>query len=137
MAYDEQLAARVRELMAARPDVVERKMFGGLGWMVGGNMAVGVMSTDALLVRMEPDEVAPAIREPHVHEVGREGAKPMSGFVVVEPGGVEDDAALARWGDVGAARAASMPPKRTAALRRRRPRPRRRPGCRRGGHPAA
>jgi len=111
MAYDERLAERVRELMAARPGVVERKMFGGLGWMVGGNMAVGVMSTDALLVRMEPDEVAPAIREPHVHEFGREGAKPMSGFVVVEPDGVEDDAALARWVDVGAARAASMPPK--------------------------
>ncbi len=45
MAYDEELAARVRELMSARPGVVERKMFGGLGWMVGGNMAVGVMRT--------------------------------------------------------------------------------------------
>jgi hypothetical protein len=111
MAYDEQLAARVRELMAARPGVVERKMFGGLGWMVGGNMAVGVMSTDALMVRMEPDEVPAAIREPHVHEFGRAGAKPMKGFVVVEPEGVEDDDALARWVDVGAARAASMPPK--------------------------
>jgi TfoX/Sxy family transcriptional regulator of competence genes len=111
MAYDEQLAARVRELMAARPDVVERKMFGGVGWMVGGNMAVGVMSTDALMVRMEPDEVAAAIREPHVHEFGREGAKPMKGFVVVEPEAVEHDDALARWVDVGAARAASMPPK--------------------------
>ena len=52
-----------------------------------------------------------AIREPHVHEFGREGAKPMKGFVVVEPEGVEDDEALARWVDVGAARAASMPPK--------------------------
>jgi hypothetical protein len=111
MAYDERLAGRVRELMAARPGVVERKMFGGLGWMVGGNMAVGVMSTDSLLVRMEPDEVSAAIREPHVHEFGREGAKPMTGFVVVEPDGVEDDAALARWVDVGAARAASLPPK--------------------------
>jgi len=111
MAYDEQLADRVRELISARPGVVERKMFGGLGWMVGGNMAVGVMSTDALMVRIEPDEVASAIREPHVHEFGREGAKPMKGFVVVDPEGLEDDAALARWVDVGAERAASMPPK--------------------------
>ena len=111
MAYDEQLAERVRELMSARPGVTERKMFGGLGWMVGGNMAVGVMSTSALMVRMEPDEVGSAIREPHVHEFGREGAKPMKGFVVVDPEGVEDDAALERWVDVGAERAASMPPK--------------------------
>src|SRR3954453_22795748 len=111
MAYDERLAGRVRELMAARPGVVERKMFGGVGWMVGGNMAVGVMSTDALMGRMEPDEVAAAIREPHVREFGREGAKPMKGFVGGEREGVEDEAALARWVDVGAARAASMPPK--------------------------
>ena len=111
MAYDELLAERVRELIGTRPDVVERKMFGGLGWMIGGNMAVGVMSTDALMVRIEPEEVPAAVTEPHVHEFGREGAKPMKGFVVVEPEGVEDEAALARWVDVGAARAASMPPK--------------------------
>ena len=111
MAYDEVLAGRVRELINARPGVVERKMFGGLGWMIGGNMAVGVMSTEALLVRMEPDEVPAALREPHVHEFGREGAKPMTGFVVVEPAGVEDDEDLARWIDIGAARAMSLPPK--------------------------
>ena len=111
MAYDEVLAERVRELMSARPGVVERKMFGGLGWMVGGNMAVGVMSTSSLIVRIEPEEVADAIRDPHVHEFGREGAKPMKGFVVVDPEGVEDDAARERWVAVGAARAASMPPK--------------------------
>lgn len=111
MAYDEQLAERVRELIGARPGVTERKMFGGLGWMIGGNMAVGVMSTDRLMVRIEPEEVDAAIREPHVHEFGREGAKPMKGFVVIDPEAVEDEAELARWVDVGAARAASMPPK--------------------------
>ena len=111
MAYDEVLAERIRELIGARPGVVEKKMFGGLGWMLGGNMAVGVMSTHALLVRMEPGEVDAALREPHVHEFGREGAKPMTGFVVVEPEGVETDEALARWIDIGAARAASLPPK--------------------------
>ena len=111
MPYDERLAGRVRELMAARPDVVERKMFGGVGWMVGGNMAVGVMRETELVVRIEPEEAEAALQEPHVHEFGRPGRKPMTGFVLVEPEGVEDDAALARWVDVGAARAASMPPK--------------------------
>src|SRR5215213_8115663 len=100
MAYDEQLAARVREMMAARPDVVERKMF-------GGNRAVGVMRETELVVRIEPEETEAACREPHVHEFGRPGRKPMTGFVLVEPAGVESDADLARWVDVGAARAAS------------------------------
>jgi len=111
MAYDEVLAGRVRELIGARPGVVERKMFGGLGWMIGGNMAVGVMRETELVVRIEPEETEAAIREPHVHEFGRPGRKPMKGFVLVEPAGVEEDADLARWVDVGATRAASMPPK--------------------------
>jgi len=111
MAYDERLAERIRELIGVRPGVVERKMFGGLGWMIGGNMAVGVMRETELVVRIEPDETEAACREPHVHEFGRPGRKPMRGFVLVEPAGVEDDGDLARWVDVGAARAASMPPK--------------------------
>jgi hypothetical protein len=111
MAYDEVLAARVRELMAARSGVTEKKMFGGLGWMIGGNMAVGVMSTSDLMVRIEPEETDALLREPHVREFGRPGRAPMKGFIVVEPAGVESDEDLARWVDVGAARAASMPPK--------------------------
>ena len=54
MAYDEQLAARISDLMHARPGVVERKMFGGMGWTIGGNMAVGVMRTDHMVVRLPP-----------------------------------------------------------------------------------
>ena len=111
MAYDERLAARVRELMAARPDVVERKMFGGVGWMVGGNMAVGVMRDDAAVVRIEPEETRPRAASRTCTSSAAPARKPMTGFVLVEPEGVEDDAALARWVDVGAARAASMPPK--------------------------
>jgi TfoX/Sxy family transcriptional regulator of competence genes len=111
MAYDEVLAGRVRDLIGARPDVSEKKMFGGIGWMIAGNMAVGVMSTTELIVRIEPEETEAALREPHVHEFGRPGRKPMKGFVLVEPAGVETDEELARWVDVGAARAASMPPK--------------------------
>jgi|SRR5215211_6420131 TfoX/Sxy family transcriptional regulator of competence genes len=115
MAYDERLAERIRELIGARPGVVERKMFGGVGWTIGGNMAVGVMREDEVVVRIEPEETEAACREPHVHEFGREGRKPMKGFVLVEPAGVESDADLARWVDVGAARAASMPPKKPKA----------------------
>jgi hypothetical protein len=86
-------------------------MFGGLGWMIGGNMAVGVMSTSDLMVRIEPEETEAALAEPHVHEFGRPGRSPMKGFIVVDPDGIERDEDLARWVDVGAARAASMPPK--------------------------
>ena len=111
MAYDEEMAERVREALSARPGVTERRMFGGLGWMIAGNMAVGVMSTGGLLVRMDPEDVPEALEEPHVGTFGREGAKPMSGFVIVDPEGVEDDADLARWIDTGAARASSLPPK--------------------------
>ena len=111
MTYDEGLAERVREAIRARPEVTERKMFGGLGWMVSGNMAVAVMSGGGLIVRLHPDDVPDALREPRVREFGREGAKPMTGFVLVEPEGLEDDAELGRWVDAGAARASELPPK--------------------------
>jgi TfoX/Sxy family transcriptional regulator of competence genes len=110
MAYDERLADRIREHINVRPGVVERKMFGGMGWMINGNMAVGVMSTDQLMVRIDPEETEALLREPHTSEFGRPGAKPMKGFLVVEPTEL-DDAAFARWVDVGAERASSMPPK--------------------------
>jgi hypothetical protein len=111
MAYDEQLAARVRDLIQQRPGVVERKMFGGLGWMLDGNMACGVMSEGGLIVRIDPEETEAACREPHVREFGRPGKRPMRGFVLVDPDGVLEDADLARWVDTGANRAASLPPK--------------------------
>jgi hypothetical protein len=109
-AVDDQLADRIREVIAARPDVVEKRMFGGLGWMLRGNMAVGVMSTGGLLVRVEPEEVDARVREPGVGTFGREGAKPMKGFVVVDAEDL-DDAAFAAWVDRGADRALSLPPK--------------------------
>ena len=108
MAYDEQLAARIRERLDARPDVTERKMFGGLGFMVGGNMAVAVMTTGGMIVRLEPEEARAAIAAGEGGPFGREGAKPMTGFVVVDP---EDDADLDRWVEAGANFAATLPPK--------------------------
>jgi TfoX/Sxy family transcriptional regulator of competence genes len=111
MAYDEQLAARISDLMHARPGVVERKMFGGMGWTIGGNMAVGVMREDHMVVRLAPEEIAGALREPHVHEFGRPGAKPMKGFVIIDPEALADDAVLAEWVERGAARAMELPAK--------------------------
>ena len=104
MAYDERLAARISDLMHARPGVVERKMFGGVGWTIGGNMAVGVMRTDHLVVRLPPEEVDEAIREPHVHEFGRPGSKPMKGFVLIDPEGAERRRRARRTGSTAAPR---------------------------------
>jgi len=111
MAYDEQLAARVSDLMHQRPGVRESKMFGGVGWMINGNMACGVMRHDHLMVRMAPEEIDEALREPHVHEFGRPGAKPMKGFVMIDPEALADDAELERWVECGAARASELRPK--------------------------
>jgi TfoX/Sxy family transcriptional regulator of competence genes len=111
MAYDERLAERIREVINARPGVVEKRMFGGLGWMIGGNMAVGVMREEHLVVRVEPDETAELMREEGVSEFGRPGRAPMRGFVVVDPAVLDDDGVLERWVSRGADRAAAMPPK--------------------------
>jgi TfoX/Sxy family transcriptional regulator of competence genes len=111
MAYDEALAARVREVMSAREGVVERKMFGGIGWMLGGNMACAVM-TAGLVVRLEPGEAEEVRRTmPQVSPFGREGAKPMKGFVLITEDGVAEDADLARWVESGADYASTLPPK--------------------------
>lgn len=111
MAYDDGLAERVRDVLALREEVVERKMFGGLAWMVGGNMACGV-SGDELLVRLG-DEAERALKEPHTHPFnpGKPGRKPMGGFVCVNAEGYAEDAELAGWIDAGFAYAASLPPK--------------------------
>ena len=108
MAYDERMADRVREVI---PDLPERRMFGGLAWMVDGNMAVAVMGIGGLLVRVDPDEMETLLGEPGVGPFGREGARPMTGFVRVEEDVLAGDAALARWIDTGVVRAASLPPK--------------------------
>ena len=104
MAYDEGVAERVREVVGVRPGVTERKMFGGIGWMIGGNMAVGVLG-DELLVRLAPDEAERALAETNVRAFDMTG-RPMKGFVVVP---ADDD--LPQWVDAGADHAASLPPK--------------------------
>ena len=108
MAYDEALAERIRTIIAARSDVTERKMFGGIAWMLAGNMAVGLMK-DGLMVRLG-DKTAEALEEPHTSQPMM-GERPMKGMVVVAPEGVEADEQLGAWIGRGAAVARSLPPK--------------------------
>ena len=109
MAYDEALAGRVRELISAREGVHERKMFGGIAWMVHGNMATGVLGDD-LIVRLDAEDVEQALAEPGVRRFQPSG-RPMSRTLLVAPERTTDDAELARWVDGGADFAASLPPK--------------------------
>lgn len=95
MAYDEQLAARVRRELGKRKDVSERRMFGGLAFMVGGHMACGVLGRD-LIVRVGPDEGDGALAQPHVRPFDFTG-RPSRGMVYVEPEGVTTDDDLRRW----------------------------------------
>ena len=109
MAYSEELADRVRDLLGGRGSVVERKMFGGVAWMIDGNMACGVMGDD-LLVRLGREDAERALEEPHVGPMEFTGRR-MGGFVLVDSAGIADAAGLGRWVDAGADYAASLPAK--------------------------
>ena len=95
MAFSEALAARIRQRLARRKNVEEKKMFGGVGFLLHGNMLVGVWK-DSLIVRLDPDDGDEALKEPHVREFDITG-KPMNGWVLVEPEGVEEDDQLKGW----------------------------------------
>jgi TfoX/Sxy family transcriptional regulator of competence genes len=95
MAYSESLADRIRGIVARHRGVTEKKMFGGVGFLLNGNMLVGVWKT-SLIVRIGPDEYEAALREPHVGEFDITG-KPMKGWVMVEPDGIDDDEQLSHW----------------------------------------
>ncbi len=109
MAYDEGLAERIRGVLDARSDVDERKMFGGIAFLVAGNMACGVMRDD-LMVRMEPDSVAALESEPGVRRFDM-GGRPMKGWLLVAPDATAEDGDLVRWVRRGEEFAASLPPK--------------------------
>lgn len=109
MAFDEGLADRVRDLLAVRSDLSERRMFGGIAFMLGGNMAVGVIGED-LMVRLDPSDAEKALNEPHARPMDFTG-KPMKGMVYVDCAGTEADEDLAGWVEAGADFATSLPPK--------------------------
>ncbi|MEU3842919.1 TfoX/Sxy family protein [Streptomyces sp. NPDC028635] len=109
MAYDESLAGRVRALLAGEPGLSERRMFGGLAFLLGGNMAVAVTGGD-LLVRVGPDATDAALARPGARLFAMSG-RPMRGWVVVAGPSVTGDDALAAWVAEGRAFAAGLPPK--------------------------
>jgi hypothetical protein len=95
MAFDESLATRIRDALARKKGIEEKKMFGGVGFLLNGNMLVGVWK-DSLIVRLGPDNYDDALLEPHVKELDITG-RPMKGWVLVEPEGVKDDDPLSGW----------------------------------------
>src|SRR5258708_36473763 len=99
MSFDERLAARVRQVLADRTDVVEKKMFGGLCFMVNGAMCCGLTKTD-FMVRVGPASYDAALREPHARPMDFTG-RPLAGMVYVAPEGLRKDATLAKWVDRG------------------------------------
>jgi TfoX/Sxy family transcriptional regulator of competence genes len=109
VAYDEGLAQRIRELLDEQPGLGEKKMFGGLAFLVGGNMAVGIVK-DELMVRVGPQAHGAALAEPHVRPMDFT-KRPLQGFVFVAPAGFEDDADLSRWVARGVRFAALLPRK--------------------------
>lgn len=95
MAFDEDLAARIRAALARKKGIEEKKMFGGLVFMLRGNMLVGVWK-DALIVRLGDEQAEAALVEPHVRPLDITG-KPMKRWVMVAPEGVQDDSQLKNW----------------------------------------
>jgi TfoX/Sxy family transcriptional regulator of competence genes len=110
VAYDEELADRLREHLAPIRQVTEREMFGGISFMVGGNLCCGVMGYD-LLVRIDPTLHHDALTRPHVSEFSM-GGRTSRGMIRVGPRGVDDDDELALWVRLGIAHATSLPPKK-------------------------
>jgi TfoX/Sxy family transcriptional regulator of competence genes len=95
LAFDESLATRIRDALARKRGVEEKKMFGGVGFLLNGNMLVGVWK-DSLIVRLGPDNYEDALLEPHAKEFNITG-RAMKGWVLVEPEGVEGDGQLKTW----------------------------------------
>ena len=106
MAYDEELAARIRDLVASEPALTEKKMFGGLAFLVGGNMAVAASGQGGLLVRVDPAESDALVASSSARPMEMRGRE-MAGWLRVDP--AEDE--LAAWVDRGVSFARSLPPK--------------------------
>ena len=111
MAYDEDLANRIRELIAAEPGVTEQRMFGGLAFLIGGNMSVAASGQGGLLVRVDPDQTDTLLAEPHAEPFEMRG-RSMQGWLRVDDEGVRTKRDLEAWVKRGVAYARSLPAKR-------------------------
>jgi TfoX/Sxy family transcriptional regulator of competence genes len=111
MAYDEQLAARIRDLVADETGLTEKKMFGGLAFLVEGNIAVAASGQGGLLVRVDPAESAELVERTPATEMEMRGRR-MAGWLRVDSADVEADDELSTWVDRGVSFARSLPAKR-------------------------
>lgn len=118
MSYDEKLATRVRRALGPRDDVVEKKMFGGLCFMVNGAMCCGLTHTD-MMVRVGPDKYDEALAEPHARPMDFTG-RPLKGMIYVAPAGLRTEAALAEWVGRGVAFVSTLPPAKPCKRKPRR-----------------
>jgi len=109
MAFDSALAERIRKRLGKRAGLTEKKMFGGLAFLMRGNMCCGVHGSE-LIVRLDPAESDRALKQPHTRLFDISG-RPMKGWMLVGPGGVATDADLGRWVERAAGYAGSLPPK--------------------------
>jgi TfoX/Sxy family transcriptional regulator of competence genes len=110
MAYDENLAQHVRENLLGTPNLTEMKMFGGIAFLINGNMACGVTRND-LIVRVGPGASDKALATPYTKPFTMTGRPPMSGWVQVEPAGFTTEEELQAWITQGLDYARSLPPK--------------------------
>jgi hypothetical protein len=110
MAYDEDLANRIRELIAGDSEVTEKRMFGGLAFLIGGNMSVSASGQGGLLLRCDPAETDVLLSKPHAAPFEMRG-RVMAGWLRVSPEGLRTKAQLERWVNRGVAYARSLPPK--------------------------
>ncbi len=110
MAYDEDLANRLRELLAPQDAITEKKMFGGLAFLLHGNMSVSASSTGGLLVRIDPADTEACLARPGVTLMTM-GGRTMAGWIVVAPEQLTSERDLAGWVARGVAYAKSLPPK--------------------------
>jgi TfoX/Sxy family transcriptional regulator of competence genes len=110
MAYDEDLANRIRELVADEPGLSEKKMFGGLAFLIGGNMAVSASGQGGLMVRCDPEDTEQLVAKPHARRFEMRGRE-MDGWLRVDDDGVRTKRQLEPWVKRGIAYARSLPPK--------------------------
>ena len=110
MAYDEDLAHRIRELVGVEPKVTEQRMFGGLAFLVAGNMAVAASGQGGLMVRVDPANTDALVEKPHARPFEMRG-RPMRGWLRVDAEGVRTKRQLEPWVKRGVAYARSLPPK--------------------------
>ena len=111
MAYDEELAERIRGLVAGEPDLTEQKMFGGLAFLVGGNMAIAASGQGGVLVRVDPERSDELVASTDAYVMEMRG-RSMRGWLRVDAEHVRTDDELAKWAELGTAYARSLPAKR-------------------------